>query len=217
MPGLSVQTANSVACRASRSVAHVAITVCAILLAACDGTSSPAPVTDPRQPPPVHLAECVGPATGIPDSLARLVSPSMARTDGDVYWADLARTIPGGFAGMFYDSAHTPILMLTQPARAAEAKQALLRRGLPYPIAAATVREARWDFAQLVDLYNYLRSRITVRNVTSDKDESINRIRSSVTSVAARDSLVSALSALPLPCDLVVVDLNGVTWQFVKR
>jgi hypothetical protein len=99
--------------------------------------------------------------------------------------------------------------MLTQPERALEAKESLTKSVPGFPFATATVRQARWDFAQLVDWYNYLRPRITVPNVTSDKDEGINRIRLSVTSIAARDSLVSALSRFPLPCDLVVVDLNG--------
>jgi hypothetical protein len=44
----------------------------------------------------------------------------------------------------------------------------------------------------------------------ADKDEAINRIRFSVTSIERRDSVVAALAKLSIPCDLVVVDLNGI-------
>ena len=132
----------------------------------------------------------------------------------DEAWARLARTVPGGFAGVVYDTTiKTQVLMLTQPARAAEA-EAALAKWLP-GIGGATVREARWDFAQLVDWYNYLMPRMKgVGAVSSDKDENINRIEFGATSIAARDSVVRALSAFPLPCDLVVVDLHGLVRDF---
>ena len=164
-----------------------------LLLSACRVASSPTVVT--RQPTPVHLAQCVGPATSLPDSLARGLPPRTGRMQPDDSWADLARTIPGGFAGTIYDSTHSPVLMLTQPALAASAKQALVGR-LAFPITDATVREARWDFAQLVDWFNYLLPRLTIGAAMADKDESINRIRFTVTSIAVRDSLVRAVSAL---------------------
>lgn len=127
----------------------------------------------------------------------------------DDHWADLAATVPGGFAGVFYDSAHTPILMLKEPADSTAAKQALAGK-ISFPLQRAPVRRARWDFAQLVDWFNYLSPRLGVP-VTADKDEALNRIRFSVTSVELRDRVIRALAQLPLPCDLVVVDLNGLT------
>lgn len=201
----------------SRVFRVMTLTASALVLSACSHAASPTPTmsTRPLAGPPrpgvpaVHLAQCTGPATSLPDSLARLVSPMMARMNGDTQWANLARTIPGGFAGYLYDETHTPILWLTHPDRAAEAKEALTRNTPGFPFAMATVREARWDFAQLVDWYNYLFPRIPVAITLGDKDESINRIHFAVRSIAARDSLVSALSALSVPCDLVVVDLNG--------
>ena len=62
------------------------------------------------------------------------------------------------------------------------------------------------DFAQLVDWFNYLLPRLTIGAAMADKDESINRIRFTVTSSAVRDSLVRAVSALSVPCDLVVIE-----------
>jgi hypothetical protein len=35
-----------------------------------------------------------------------------------------------------------------------------------------------------------------------------------VTSIELRDRVVAALAKLPLPCDLIVVDLNGLTVRF---
>jgi hypothetical protein len=156
---------------------------------------------------PIHLAQCEGSATSLPDSLARLLPPRTGRMVPDDRWADLATIVPGGFAGVFYDSAHTPILMLTDTAQSSAAKQALAGK-LGFPLQQSTVRLARWNFAQLVDWFNYVFPRLGVP-VTADKDESLNRIRFSVTSVELRDRVVGALARFPLPCDLIVVDLNG--------
>ena len=158
---------------------------------------------------PIRLAQCEGPASSLPDSLARNLPRRTGRMNPDDRWADLATTVPGGFAGVFYDSAHTPILMLRERAHAVAAKQALAGK-ISFPLEQATVRQARWDFAQLVDWFNYLLPQLGVP-VTADKDEALNRVRFSVTSVELRDRVISALARLPLPCDLIVVDLNGLT------
>lgn len=159
-----------------------------------------------------RVAACDGPATSLPDSLARRLPPRTGRMQPDDKWADLARTVPGGFAGVLRDSAQRLILRLTQPALAAEAKAAL-RTQLAVGIDAATVQSARWDFGQLVDWFNYLFPRLPLA-VTADKDESLNRVRFSVTSVEAREQVLRALAPLGLPCDLVVVDLNGLIVRF---
>ena len=100
-------------------------------------------------PAPIRLAQCEGPATSLPDSLARTLPPRHRGMIPDNQWADLATTVPGGFAGAFYDSAHTPILMLTDPGQASAAKQALTGQ-LGFLPQYATVRQARWNFAQLI-------------------------------------------------------------------
>lgn len=191
-----------------RAGKHLAAVFASLALAACGTHSAGTPAVP--QPAAVHLAQCSGPATSLPDSLARQLPRRTGRMMPDDQWADLANAVPGGFAGVLYDSAHTPILMLTQPERAAAAKEALVGR-LNFPLAQATVRKARWDFAQLVDWFNYIFPRLGVGPVAADKDEALNRIRFSVTSIELRDQVVRALAALPLPCDLVVVDLNGMT------
>ena len=160
------------------------------------------------RPAPIRLAQCEGPASSLPDSLARSLPRRTGRMIPDDHWADLAATVPGGFAGVIDDSARTPILMLTDPAQATAAKQALAGK-ISFPLEQARVRQVRWDFSQLVDWFNYLFPRLGVGNVTADKDEALNRIRFSVTSVEARDSVIAALARLALPCDLVIVDMNG--------
>ena len=130
----------------------------------------------------------------------------------DDKWADLARTVPGGFTGILRDSTHRLILRLTHPELAAEAKAAL-RAQLPVALDDAVVQPARWDFGQLVDWFNYLHPLLSVA-VTADKDEGLNRVRFSVTSIEARDQVLRALAPLGLPCDLVVVDLNGMVVRF---
>jgi hypothetical protein len=99
---------------------------------------------------------------------------------------------------------HTPILQLTRPELADTAK-AVLADKLPFPVDRAVVRTARWDFAQLVDWFNYLYPRLPGVSL-GDKDEVLNRIRFAASSPTAREHLVQALKALDLPCDLVVVD-----------
>ena len=159
---------------------------------------------------PIRLADCEGPATSLPDSLARKLPPRTGAMIPDDRWADLAATVPGGFGGVFYDSAHTPILMLTDPAQASAAKQALFGK-LTFPLQRATVRQARWNFAQLVGWFDYVFPRLGVGPVAADKDEALNRIRFSVASVELRDRVIKALGRMPLPCDLIVVDMNGLT------
>lgn len=186
-------------------------TVLGVVLSGCNVSSRN--TAAPTQPAPVRVAQCAGLAASLPDSLARQLPPRTGHMIPDDRWADLATAIPGGFAGVFYDASHTPILMLTEPAKAAAAKQALAGK-IGFPLQQAEVRQARWDFAQLVDWFNYVFPRLGGTPVTADKDEALNRIRFSVTSIELRDRVVAALAKLPLPCDLIVVDLNGLTVRF---
>ena len=156
----------------------------------------------------VKVADCVGPASSLPDALAAALPPRTGNMQPDDQWADLAATIPGGFAGFFYDGAHRPVLMLTRPEAADSARHALDNM-VPgsFPIGSAIVERARWDFLQLVNWYNYLSPRVFGDGVLEgDKDEVLNRIRYGVINSAARDQLVQRLLALHVPCDLVVID-----------
>ena len=162
------------------------------------------PRASPAASAAIHLADCRGSARSLPDSLARRLPPRTGRMRPDDQWADLAATAPGGFAGVFYDSAHTPILQLTHPELGDTAKK-VLAETLAFPVKRAVIRRARWDFGQLVDWFNYLYPRLPGPSI-GDKDEALNRIRLAASSPEARERLIQALKAMDLPCDLVVVD-----------
>ena len=171
-------------------------------------------VTRPRQLKAsfVKVPDCAGPATSLDPSLAATLPPRDGSMNPDDHWADLAKRTPGGFAGIMLADG-TPTLMLTDPSKAAEAKQALAPSFPSFDIRGAQVREARWNFAQLVDWYNYLAQKTSVwatPGITSgDKDEAANRIGYGVEDSTSLGNLVRKLSAMDLPCDLINVRVTG--------
>jgi hypothetical protein len=131
----------------------------------------------------------------------------------DDHWADLAEKIPGGFAGVLFIQGK-PTIWLVHPEDGAAAKTALLADPSfgNFDIQGAQVLQARWDFAQLVDWYNYLLGTDIWSNtgiVMGDKDEGINRIRYGVKDEASRRELVRRLEALNVPCDLIRIGLQS--------
>mgnify|MGYP001544600045 FL=1 len=188
------------------------IYLCAIiLLTACSGltepSSAPAPVTDKR----IIVNDCSGPATSASGS----ITATFLRTIDDD-WADIARTTPGGFAGVIYATpGANPTILLTDTTQAAAAKAALkplLAQMNPmFDVNSAAVRQARWNAAQLLDRYYYLAvqpiwagSNVTV----TDIDEAANRIRISTIDSVSQASFVSRLERIGLPCALVVVGIS---------
>ena len=174
-----------------------------------------AEATKPRPPKAaslVKIPDCTGPATSLDPNLAATLRRRDGSMSPDDDWADLARRTPGGFAGVMLTDG-TPTLMLTDPSKAAEAKQALAPSFPSFDIENAQVRGVRWDFAQLVDWYNYLAQKTSVwatPGITSgDKDEAANRVSYGVEDSTSLDNLVKKLSAMDLPCDLINVRITG--------
>ena len=170
------------------------------------GREPPAPAAGSHAVP---AGECDGPAVSPPPAAAAALPPRTGAMAPDDRWADLAREAPGGFAGVLYDGG--PVLMLARPEEAAAAKAALAPALPGFPVAAAEVRRARWDFGQLVDWYNYMLLDAGVWGpgvVSGDKDEAANRLRFGVVDEAARARLIGALDALGVPCGLVLVDIR---------
>src|SRR5438477_7218065 len=132
--------------------------------------------------------------------------------DDDDRWADLAREVPGGFAGMMLEGGLVVFLVDTTQRDAALG--ALAARGAlggrdPRRV---RVRKARWDFSQLIDWYHYLNLHVWHdRVVESDIDEEHNRITYGVMGEAARRQLDRQLAALrpPPPCFLVAIEVVG--------
>ena len=154
------------------------------------------------------MRDCEGPATSLPAELLAALEP---RKDyhPDHVWADIAERVPGGFAGIMAREGQ-PILLLTDPSQVDAAKEALVPLISGFPIRDASVEQARWDFSQLVNWYDYLSQHTpihTFRMTFGDKSEGDNRIvygwADSASLYAARDML----EALPVPCRLVLLEI----------
>jgi hypothetical protein len=176
-----------------------------ILLPGCRGSSNDAPnpptSCDSTSPGP-SLAEDLRSSLPPPDPL-----------DRDVQWADIARQVPGGWAGIFLDGNGTLTMYLVDPSKEDEAKAALfaLGVGLPRDVRQARVIKGRWDFAQLFDWYRYIQPHIDFSNGISftDIDEAQNRLHYGMVSAASKTTLETSMQSLNLPCELVIIDVTG--------
>ena len=72
----------------------------------------------------VRVADCEGEPFSLSREYRAILKPRTGRMAPDDHWADLAESIPGGFAGVLYLDSK-PTLMLTHPELAAQAKQML--------------------------------------------------------------------------------------------
>jgi hypothetical protein len=157
----------------------------------------------------VRVADCTGPAISLPAHIADTITPQSYV----VKYADLASSVPGGYAGVLYDSAHLPVLLLTRP-QAAESARAALVAPLAeshFPVMSATVQPVRWDYRQLATWYSYVYPQIRGDKglALSHVDLIHNRISIGVVDANARDRMVHKLIRLNLPCDLVLVEITG--------
>jgi hypothetical protein len=143
-------------------------------------------------------------------------------------WAHLARTAPGGFAGVYYepvprDERGVPkrpprvVIRLARPNERSAALRALLPNlprtfhGLAIDSADVLVVPAKWDFGQLDDWRRYLDPRVGAYGVTGEStDEVTNQIRYGVADAASQKALTRRLRELRVPCGLVAVDVVGV-------
>jgi hypothetical protein len=188
-----------------------AIALPAILMvsAACSEATR---LSAPKLSPGLRVADCDGPATSLDPAIAATLRAREGTRTPDDRWADLARQAPGGFAGVLYDEGK-PVLLLKDVSQAQAAKQALAPSFPNFDIAGAQVREARWDFAQLVDWHNYLmqqyRTWVTPGFTSSDNDEAVNRVAFGAADGAARLEMARNLSGMNLPCDLIVLEIRA--------
>jgi hypothetical protein len=167
---------------------------------------TPAPIA----PAEVRLRNCTGPATSLPAHLAAKLAPRTGAMHPDDQWADLAEHVPGGFAGILY-RAGKPVLRLTDTTQAEAAKRALVGVHPSFPIGDATVEASRWNFAQLVNWYNYLMQHTPLWSIgvtSGDKSEGDNRIKYGVADSASLRRVRDLLISLPIPCDLVLLEIR---------
>lgn len=174
-----------------------------LLLAACAEPPTIAPGPEASLDP-----DCTAPAFSIPDNL-RLPPPSGGLGTVDDRWAALARQVPGGWGGFFYHEGQ-PTVYLVDPSQ----REAALRAIAPHigrdDVLRSAVRQGRWDFAQMYDWYRYLAQHAwAVPGVhSSDIQEAQNRIIYGVRDEAAREQLTRKLTALGIPCGLVLIEIT---------
>ncbi len=144
------------------------------------------------------------PDTGRPTPL---VAPERGR-GLDSRFEALARDIPG-FGGMFLDEEGTPTVLLVdlkqEPGARAALREELRSRGLEN--AGLKVRQAKYDFRQLGQWREQASSVLSLPGVVStDVDESSNRVRIGVRDVAAQRRVEAELSRLGIPREAVEVE-----------
>jgi hypothetical protein len=146
----------------------------------------------------------------------------------DAQWARLARTAPGGFAGVYFETMprdrrgqptrrQRVVIRLARPNERTAALRALLPKlpatfgGLSVDSTDVLIVPANWDFAQLDEWRRYLDDRVGSPGLTSvATDEETNQIRYGVVDAAARTRLERRLRELRVPCGLVAIEIVGV-------
>ena len=132
----------------------------------------------------------------------------------DDQWAAIARTVPGGWGGMFLVSG-TPTIYLVDPSKRSEAVAALYAAGVgrpSYDVRQAQVLRGRWDFGQLYDWYNYINSVAFARVpglASTDIDEKQNRLVYGMVDDNSKSQLQALFQSLGVPCELAVVNVTG--------
>lgn len=181
----------------NRALQAVALT---LAVGGCDMFTGPQPVAGPR-------FTCVSDAgpVNFPDSLRNW----LPKTESLDSWVMLARNVPGGFAG-YYGNAGGFVLSFTDTT-AAKSVLPQIKRQLALPDAMwanASLRQVKWNFAQLYDWRYYSFSLLPVPTEDGDflfvgVDLVGNRLESDVSSEAARSTVINALNAGLVPCNLV--------------
>lgn len=178
------------------------------------------PATEQIEPAWANLGKSC-PADAPAYSLPRAARDSLP-TDGrdsrtlDEVWAEIAREVPGGWGGLFYEEGSLTIYLVERSKReqAIAALAPLLRESgweeVADELATAEVKVGRWDFAQLHDWYRYLNQHVwRVEGVTtSDIDEQHNRLEYGVRDEEAQKRLSERLAELDPPCFLVAVGIR---------
>jgi hypothetical protein len=133
---------------------------------------------------------------------AGIDDPAWASIDDE--WSDLARTVPGGFAGFTLES-NALIVLLVDTTKKQGALDALGGSFPDAPYSSIRVRAARWNFFQLAEWYRFFQVglRTTATITLTDIDEGANRITFGVHDAASRAALEQSLAQLDVPCYLV--------------
>lgn len=173
----------------------VGVAACAVVLSACsDGVTTPRP-------------EDAEPASALS---ADAGAPVSAPRNPDELFAQLGRSIPGGFGGMYFDTSSTDLVVYLQ--RPAEGREAIasLRQAFPDPrisTVGIVVQEGRYEWRQLQQWRQHVDRLLALSGVRlTSIDERLNRLRVGVANsdVAARVRV--ELERAGVPQEAVVID-----------
>ena len=138
------------------------------------------------------------------------------RTPDDQF-AAISRSVPGGFAGVFFEGDHF-VMTFVDPTTADASRPAIqdafASQGIigNLDVSKAEFRAAHWTFAQLDEWYRYIivtgisgsGSGVTV----TDIDERANTISFGVVDETSRARVVARLADLHIPCNLVTTRIQ---------
>ena len=126
----------------------------------------------------------------------------------DREFAQLAREV-SGFGGLARRSDGSAVLLLTDPTKAATARQAVAAKARLFgrlDPSRIEVRAVKFDYVQLTDWRERLRSLDVPGLVFLDIDESANHLRIGVEQGTSHDVVTSEVAKLDIPADAVTVE-----------
>lgn len=148
----------------------------------------------------------------------RVTLPAFGMRTPDDAYAAISESVPGGFAGVFFDDNHY-VMTFVDPATADRSRAAIQDAfdshgfaGSGLVVATAEFRGAHWTFAELDEWFRY----VVAANLGAagngvsfwDIDERANTVSLGVIDEASRTLLESKLATLNVPCNLVTTRIQ---------
>ena len=140
------------------------------------------------------------------------IQPSGLRVPDD-NWAELARTLPGGFAGIYLENGKL-VVNFVDPEAGKAALTEISQSSTVGPTdktlwGRPDLRSVRWSFAQLYDWSYYVLSLHQFAGVTATAiDEKRNAVLYGFIDETARSVFIDAMNAAKVPCTLVLTELR---------
>lgn len=165
--------------------------------------------------PEVPKFSCVSNAATMPLPAEMRVPWRTTSRDTNDELASISQSVPGGFAGIFYEDNTHLVLTFVNPAVANESRASIQQvfNASPFSVdvSKAEFRSARWSFDELNEWYRYITVKLDWPNGVSftDIDEKANAINIGVIDEAARSQLESQLAALNVSCNLVTTVIQA--------
>ena len=178
-------------------------------IAACSGATQ---ISAP--PPEIPKFTCLSNSATfrLPADL-RATLPMFKLGMPDDAYASISQSVPGGFAGVFFEDNHY-VMTFVDPTAAdrarAEIQQAFVNLGVGgtrIDARTAEIRGVRWTFAELAEWDRYILIGIHANPVSgissSDIDEHANTLSFGVIDETSRARLEARLATLKVSCNLV--------------